>query len=125
MATILVVDDEPLMRSMMSRILEQDGYSVLTAEDGSDALSVFRSHEREIDLLISDVSMPGMDGAELAAELTAKSPGLPVLLMSGFCDPERLRFGFEFMPKPFSMADLMARVHHLARKRPTHLVMTH
>lgn len=124
MPTILVVDDEPLMRSMMSRVLEQDGYAVLTAEDGPHALSVFHSHHRDIDLLISDVRMPGMDGAELAAELKAEAPELPVLLMSGFCDPERIR-RFEFIPKPFTIADLVGRVHDLARRRPTHLATAH
>jgi CheY-like chemotaxis protein len=123
--TILVVDDEPLMRVMMRRVLEQDGHAVLTAENGTDALSVFRSHEGEIDLLISDVSMPGMNGAELAAKLKADAPDLPVLLMSGFCDLECLRFGFEFIPKPFAVADLIGRVRHLARQHPTHLVTTH
>ncbi len=117
MTTVLVVDDEPLMRSLMSQVLQQEGFSVFTADGGREALSVFRSHRSEIGLLISDIVMPEMDGPSLAMKLQAECPGLPVLLMSGYCDGSQLSTRFEFLAKPFSMPDLLARVRTLAQKR--------
>lgn len=113
MATVLVVDDEPLMRSMMSQILQMEGFSVLTADCAAQALSIFRSHPSRIDLLITDIVMPGMNGMALAATLQAECPGLPVLLMSGYCDVQQMDKRFEFIEKPFSLADLLTRVRHL------------
>jgi len=117
MKAVLVVDDEPLMRSMMTHVLQQEGFSVFAAGCGTQALSLFRSHPGDIGLLISDVVMPEMDGPSLAAKLKAERPDLPVLLMSGYCDGEQLNNNFEFLAKPFSMSDLLARVRNLAQRR--------
>jgi len=119
MATVLVVDDEPLIRSMLSDVLRREGHSVFAAGGGVQALSLFQSHRREIDLLISDIVMPGMDGPALATKMQAESPGLPVLLMSGCYDSKRLDKSFEFLPKPFSISDLLQRVRNLARRAHT------
>ncbi len=83
--TVLVVDDEPQLRMMLTHFLGQEGFAVLTAGCGSEAISLFRSHP-EIDLLITDILMPGMDGPSLAAALRSIKPDLAVLLMSGNCD---------------------------------------
>jgi len=117
MATVLVVDDEPVIRSMMSEVLQHEGHSVLTAGSSAQALSLFRSHRREIDLLISDIVMPETDGPALATKMQAERPGLPVLLMSGCCDSRQVNSSFEFLPKPFSISDLLQRVRSLAERR--------
>jgi two-component system, cell cycle sensor histidine kinase and response regulator CckA len=117
MATVLVVDDEPVIRTMMTEVLQQEGHSVFTAGSGAQALSLFRSHRREIDLLISDIVMRETDGPALATEMQAERPGLPVLLMSGSFDTAPPNSSFEFLPKPFSIRDLLNRVRSLAEKR--------
>jgi two-component system, cell cycle sensor histidine kinase and response regulator CckA len=117
MATVLVVDDEPLMCTMLAHFLKDEGFAVLTAACGSQAISLFRSHLGEIDLLISDIVMPGMDGPSLARELKSVNPDLAVLLMSGNCDSKQIDNTFAFLPKPFSMRNLLTRVRSLTRSR--------
>ncbi|MGA7237897.1 MAG: response regulator [Bryobacteraceae bacterium] len=112
--TVLVVDDEPQLRMMLTHFLEQEGFSVLTAGCGSDAISLFRSHP-EIDLLITDILMPGMDGPSLATALRSLNPDLAVLLMSGNCDSKQIESGFAFVSKPFSFIDVLAKVKSLTR----------
>jgi len=104
MATILVVDDEPIIRRLVGFVLEEEGFKVLSAEDGLDALRVSESCRGEIDLLISDLSMPRMDGQSLADALLAADPDLPVLFISGYCEssPARQNKSIKFLPKPFS-----------------------
>ena len=78
MSTILVVDDEPLVLGMVAMMLEEGGHSVMTAGSGADAINLWRSHRGGIDLLVSDVRMPVMDGCTLANALQEESPNLPV-----------------------------------------------
>src|SRR5262245_36409653 len=100
-ATVLIVDDEPLVRDLLSRILERDGYSVLTAADGQQALQLASEHGDAIDLLVSDIQMPGMTGIELAKQLNRFLPNLPVLLMSGFSQSVIvLKESWTFLQKP-------------------------
>jgi len=112
--TVLVVEDEPQLLTMLANFLEQEGFAVLTAGCGSQAISQYRSHP-EIDLLITDILMPGMDGASLAAALQSDNPDLPVLLISGACDAKQIDNGFAFLPKPFSFGDLLAKVRTLTQ----------
>jgi two-component system, cell cycle sensor histidine kinase and response regulator CckA len=114
--TVLVVDDEPQLRTMLANFLEQEGFAVFTAGCGSQAISLFRSHP-EIDLLISDILMPGMDGPSLAAALRSLNADLAVLLMSGNCDPKQIDNAFAFLPKPFSFVDLLSKVRTVAPTR--------
>ena len=114
--TVLVVDDEPQLRMMLTHFLQQEGFTVLTAGQGSEAISLFRSHP-EIGLLITDILMPGMDGPSLAASLRSLNPELAVLLMSGNCDPKQIESGFTFVSKPFSFIDVLAKVKSLTRSR--------
>jgi two-component system, cell cycle sensor histidine kinase and response regulator CckA len=107
--TVLVVEDEPQLRTMLADFLQQEGFTVLTAGCGSQAIPLFRSHP-EIDLLITDIVMPGMDGPSLAALLKSGNPDLPVLLMSGSCDPKQIDNTFAFIAKPFSFPDLLGKV---------------
>jgi two-component system cell cycle sensor histidine kinase/response regulator CckA len=115
MATVLLVDDEPLVRRLVAVILEEQGFTVLAADSGSEAIRLSRSHPGEIDLLVSDVVMPGMDGPTLATELLAEQPTLPVLFMSGGCEPLRLDKDklFRFVSKPFDLATFLVTVRDL------------
>jgi two-component system cell cycle sensor histidine kinase/response regulator CckA len=110
---ILVVDDEPTMREVVSRILRGNGYAAIEASSGQQALTLASSHE--IQLLLTDSVMPGMSGARLAKLLVGLKPGLPVLHMSGFnagvLSPERVRSGeLAFIQKPFTAEALLAKV---------------
>jgi two-component system cell cycle sensor histidine kinase/response regulator CckA len=115
MSTVLVVDDEPSIRGVVARVLRREGHSVLTAGGGLEAISLSRSHHGAIDLLVSDVTMPGMDGPTLATELLEENPQLPVLFISASCDCEN--WGgcqrFRLLAKPFSAATLRGVVHGL------------
>jgi CheY-like chemotaxis protein len=103
--TVLVAEDEDAVRTMVRRVLEDHGYSVLTAANGTEALDVARHHADSVDLLVSDVVMPGMSGAALAAALRELRPGLPVILMSGYAEPTASREALDtasYLQKPFS-----------------------
>ena len=115
MATVLVVDDEPVICSLVTEVLQGEGHSVFSASCGTQALSLFHSHD-EIDLLISDIAMPEMDGPALAIEIQAERPGLPVLLMSGGSENGPVSNRFEFLSKPFSITELLTRVRRLATR---------
>lgn len=113
--TILLVEDEPLLLSMTSEMLQAHGYNLVRAGTAKDALEVFQASRHPIDLLISDVVMPNMNGQELVTRLRALRPGLKVLFMSGYTSNiinpngdigERTAF----IQKPFSMHTLMEKV---------------
>ncbi|MGA2714316.1 MAG: response regulator [Bryobacteraceae bacterium] len=110
--TILVVDDEPKVLSVVSGVLKDSEYQILTATTGSTGLQQSREFKGEIDLLLSDFQMPGgMSGVDLATAMTLERPQLKVLLMSGF--PEGmlvLNEGWHFLAKPFVDSQLRALV---------------
>lgn len=113
--TILVVEDEPALRSLAVRILRGSGYHVLSAGDGDEALGVLRASPHPVHLLLTDVVMPGMNGRELADRVLAEHPGIKVLFTSGYTDDEIIRHGVldrarEFIPKPYTIDTLTARV---------------
>jgi signal transduction histidine kinase len=107
--TILVAEDEPSVRSLVRSTLERHGYRVLEARDGGEALSVARNHSGRIDLLLTDVMMPVLDGRELATALRADCDNLLVIYMSGYVDdvihPTEWRTG-AFFQKPFTASAL-------------------
>lgn len=110
--TILVVDDEPAIRAATRRTLESAGYQVLLASQGLEALEVFANHEGRIDLVLTDLVMEGMDGAELLENLTARFPDLPVLVTSGFPATDRVAKAlaerrWRFLPKPATASQLL------------------
>jgi two-component system cell cycle sensor histidine kinase/response regulator CckA len=119
--TILAVDDEPLIRTLLSTVLKENGFQVLTADCAAKAMEVFHDHSDDVDLLISDIVMPGMDGPTLATKLQTECPDLEVLLISGYCDRAQLSRGFEFLPKPFAITDMLMKVHTLLRNRSCRL----
>jgi CheY-like chemotaxis protein len=114
--TILVVDDEATVRSLTTRILEERGYSVIEAVDGSDALALLESMAEPIDLVISDVVMPRLDGLELARSMEIMAHPPPILLMSGWA-LRRLELERPLLVKPFDAHELLAAVDRLLGAR--------
>jgi len=107
--TVLLVEDEPMVRTVAERALTRHGYTVITADNGEDALEIIAKNE-PIDLLISDVVMPGMDGPTMVREARQSRPELKILFMSGYAE-EQLRKSIDienvnFLPKPFSVTEL-------------------
>jgi two-component system, cell cycle sensor histidine kinase and response regulator CckA len=113
-ATILLADDEPMIRDMAARALRRDGFDVLTAASGDEALRVARESHGRIDLLVTDLVMPEMSGIELARRLSAQIPGLRVLFMSGYGDAalpaSDQGASASFLPKPFTPSELLAGI---------------
>ena len=101
--TILIAEDEPTVRQFLASLLTSQGYSVLTACDGLEALQVARNHEGRIDLLLSDVVMPRMNGIELAQHLRGEIDHLKILLVTGYSENQvALReVGDAYLQKPF------------------------
>jgi signal transduction histidine kinase len=113
--TILLAEDERLVRVLARKVLEQAGYSVLVAEGGAQALELARGHNGVIDLLVTDVVMPEMSGRELVRRLLQERPAIRVLYMSGYSDEAVaqhgvLDVGTSFIAKPFTPTTLAAKV---------------
>jgi two-component system, cell cycle sensor histidine kinase and response regulator CckA len=113
--SLLVVEDEAALREVAGRILSGAGYRVMTASCGAEALELAGRHEGAIDLLVSDVVMPGMLGKELAERLLVVRPHTRVLYMSGYAQPVlhsqgTLDPGVALLEKPFTGADLLTAV---------------
>jgi two-component system cell cycle sensor histidine kinase/response regulator CckA len=119
--TILLVEDEDAVRTFAARALSTRGYDVLQAESGEAALAIVEAHEGTIDLIVSDVVMPNMDGPTLVKELASKLPGVKIIFVSGYAedafakslDPNQ---EFHFLPKPFSLKQLAAAVKGVMNK---------
>ena len=113
--TILVVDDEPEIRKLVSAMVTQLGYSVLTADSGEHALTLYRNHKAPMEMLITDVVAPGMSGPMLADKLTAIQPDLKVLYISGYDNTHVVQKyvvekGHALLAKPFTMEELRKRM---------------
>jgi CheY-like chemotaxis protein len=81
---VLVVDDDAMLRELLARVLVEEGFAVLTAEDGEQALAIASTLDGRLGLVVTDIRMPGMDGLELADHLACFKPPPPVLFISGF-----------------------------------------
>lgn len=110
-ATILVVDDDPAVLGVTKVVLAQHGYHVLGASGGHAALRIVE--QTRIDLVLSDVAMPGIAGPQLLERVRRLSPSTATALMSGFSGTEELDPAVAFIPKPFSAAGLVAKVQEL------------
>ncbi len=114
--TILVVDDNEQALALVKDALSTRGYSVLTANRGAVGLTILDSKKGEaIDLVIIDLVMPDVDGAELASKILAQKPGMKILVMSGYADDVVVHGivdskNVDFLGKPFSIRDLFSRV---------------
>jgi two-component system cell cycle sensor histidine kinase/response regulator CckA len=121
--TLLVVEDDPRVRSITVRALQAHGYRVITAGSGEDAVAAAGGTDGQIDLVVTDVVMPGMSGREVVDALRLHRPGLRALFVSGYTQDaiaQRgvLDSGVEFLPKPFTPATLAARVREVLDARP-------
>ena len=112
--TVLLVEDDPAVRSMLAAALFRQGYSVREAGEGEEALRLFERKPSDVQLIVTDIVMPGMSGHDLAERVRAIAPGTRVLFMSGHIDaPEPAdpsRDDPPFLYKPFTMAELAAKV---------------
>jgi CheY-like chemotaxis protein len=115
--TILLVEDDPSVRGLTQHILRMNGYTVHEACDGMQALDLVRQGTVRVDLLITDMVMPGMNGKELAARLRSQLHALRVLYVSGYSDKHPLvlddQMSSTFLQKPFSPEDLIRKVREI------------
>ncbi|MEO8211858.1 MAG: PAS domain-containing protein, partial [Myxococcales bacterium] len=119
--TVLVVEDEPTVRKLIRHVLADLGYHVLTASNGLEALTIFEEGQA-VDVLVTDLVMPGLGGRELAARVRERSPTLPILFMSGYSadvgiDQDVLSIGENFLAKPFTPGDLARKVREILDRR--------
>ena len=112
MGTILYVEDEAFVREVTREILHSAGFRVLAATTAGQAAEIYEQHPLEIDLLLSDLILPGENGCQLAVRLRAKNPALRVLLVTGYQDrmAERQPVWDGCLAKPFSSAVLLSRI---------------
>jgi CheY-like chemotaxis protein len=111
---VLVVDDEPEIRKLVTAMLARNGYRVLSADSGENALKLFRSNP-DTDLLLTDVVSPGMSGPMIADQVAALKPDIKVLFMSGYDGTQVVQRyvvekGYSLLTKPFTMEQLEAKV---------------
>jgi DNA-binding response OmpR family regulator len=117
---VLVAEDDQTVRELICRTLRQDGYRVLEAIDGRDALAVLEREPGAVDLLITDVAMPKMGGRELSGHFARLRHGAPTLFISAYPAPEMIRRelleeGLPFLEKPFTPDALAIRVQQLLK----------
>ena len=117
-ATVLVVDDESMVRTLVRRMLEPGMCSVVEAEDGESALRLIERGQPAIDVVLTDLMMPGVDGFDIITVLGRHRPDLPVVCMSGFASVPTSQLTVPFIPKPFSLESLRSGLEPmLARSR--------
>lgn len=112
--TILVVDDEPEIRKLVTAMLTRNGYRVLTADTGENAVRLYHNNP-EIDLLLTDVVAPGMSGPMIADQIAALNPDIKVLFMSGYDSTQVVQRyvverGYSLLTKPFTIDELEQKV---------------
>jgi two-component system cell cycle response regulator CpdR len=124
MPRVLIADDEDSMRSLVARAIGMDGHTIVTAQDGAEALEILIRESGAFDLLLTDIQMPVMDGIALALTAARDFPDLTILLMTGFADQRERASGlnaivYDVVTKPFSVADIRTAVADaLASRKP-------
>ena len=123
--TILVLDDEADVRKLVAAMLASNGYQVVTADNGDNAIKAFRKSKHPIDLLLLDVVSPGLSGPMVADRIAEMQPGLRVLFMSGYDNTNVVQRyvvekGYALLPKPFTMEQLSRKVREVleATRKP-------
>ena len=119
--TLLLVEDEAPVRALIIELLANEGYTVLEAAGGEEALAIATRHPGTIDLLVTDVVMPGMSGGELASRIVRMLPGVRVLYISGYSDDAIVRCGVSqadsaFLEKPFTYERFVAKVREVLER---------
>ena len=121
--TILLVEDDPQLRQLSSSVLAHCGYKLLIANDPEEGLAISKANHSDIRLLITDVVMPGMNGRELAEQITKISPSTKVLYISGYTNNVIVHYGvleagLAFLPKPFTLSALVSKVREVLDSSP-------
>ena len=124
--TVLVVEDEDAIREMIAKMLRQDGYAVLEAGDGEQAIAIASRHGGPLDAVVTDVLLPKKDGLEVARQVLAARPDLHLLFISGHTQSPTVQYGiiaagFEFLPKPFTADTLSRRLSEIFQSSPARL----
>jgi len=117
--TILVVDDESLMLTMAETILSEYGYCVLTANSGQKGLAILSRDDVQVDLIVTDLVMPGMGGREFIDRVRKLVPGARIMSTSGYVMPADKQAGTPYLQKPFTSYELLAKVKHVLSQTPT------
>jgi len=119
---VLVVDDEPTVRRLARRVLLEDGFEVIEAADGAEALDLVEGSADPLRVVVSDIVMPKLNGVQLLQRLSITHPELPVILMSGYAGPELAERGIQapcsLLVKPFKPEELVAEVRRCIRGQP-------
>jgi len=118
---ILAIEDEESLRDYLQTILEENGHKVLLASDGKEGLQIYMEHVHEISLVLLDMGLPGIGGAEVLAKLVTINPKVKVISVSGYIEPEVQSGALEngavdFLPKPYLMGDLLTKVHRTLQR---------
>jgi two-component system cell cycle sensor histidine kinase/response regulator CckA len=108
--TILLVEDEPAVRQLFATALTRAGYKVHEARNGEEAIKLFDQYSASIDLLLTDMRMPYMGGAELAAQLRERSKDLKLICISGYPGSLQTDAATDFLAKPFSRDEMLKKV---------------
>ena len=111
MARVLIAEDEASVRALVARALVADGYEVMEAADGAEALETLNNEQGRFDLLLTDIKMPVMDGIALSLAVARDYPALPILMMTGYADQRERATGLEaiiraVIAKPFTVAEI-------------------
>lgn len=118
-ASVMVVEDEPLVRSLVAELLRAEGLVVVEASNAAEALA-YLSTGAVVDLVFSDVRMPGMSGIELAAQIRTRYPAIQVILTSGDMGPVNLNELGSFIPKPYPVQAAVDMVTGMLKRTPDH-----
>jgi two-component system, cell cycle sensor histidine kinase and response regulator CckA len=108
--TILLVEDEPAVRQLFATALQRAGYKVFEARNGEEAVKLFDQHASAIDLLLTDMRMPYMGGADLARELRGRKHDLKLICISGYPGSASTEVATDFLAKPFSRDEMLRKV---------------
>ncbi|WP_095113299.1 response regulator [Pseudomonas sp. Irchel 3H7] len=109
-STILVVEDDDIVRMLIVDVLEELEFTVFEADGGEQALKILQDTQNHIDLMMTDVKLPGMDGQELAIKARELRPTLPILFASGYAENINVPAGMHIIGKPFSIDQLRDKV---------------
>lgn len=120
--TILLVEDEPFLREATARLLQSSGFDVIEAANAKRALELFQENDGHIDVLMTDLSLPGGSGVQLGRNIRRRSPDIPILFTSGYfnggCDDGQVDGFAYYLPKPYMRAELVAKIEQILQALP-------